>query len=114
MLRRVALVRNSVSVERSSDTSVLTRATRRNIPEHVIFYNYLRENLKSYINISILEKVAVKLSRPGLCNYFRGKLLWMAPLCSFETSVDGPALFIPVEGKSNETISVTGHGDAYS
>jgi hypothetical protein len=33
---------------RSYDTSVLTRATRRNIPENGIFHSHRRENLKSY------------------------------------------------------------------
>jgi hypothetical protein len=32
----------------SSETSVLTRATRRNIPEHTILHSHSRENLKSY------------------------------------------------------------------
>jgi hypothetical protein len=68
MLRRVALVRTNVSEElsasfirvtrigvilmkealSSSETSVLTRATLRNIPEDAILHSHRRENLKSY------------------------------------------------------------------
>jgi hypothetical protein len=46
MLRRVALVS-------SSETSAITRATRRNIREHAILYSHRRENLKSYKKIVI-------------------------------------------------------------
>jgi hypothetical protein len=51
MLRCVAIVRTDISEEAlsSSETSVLTRATRHNIPEDTILHSYRRENL-SYKN----------------------------------------------------------------
>jgi hypothetical protein len=46
MLRRVALVRTDVSGEvSSSELSVLTRATRRNIPEEGNVHNYYHHDL---------------------------------------------------------------------
>jgi hypothetical protein len=45
MLRRVAILRTNISEEHGVDTSALTRATPRNIPEDVILYSHRRENL---------------------------------------------------------------------
>jgi hypothetical protein len=39
----------------SSETSVLTRATRRNNPEGTILHSHRRENLKSYILFFVYE-----------------------------------------------------------
>jgi hypothetical protein len=75
MLHRLALVRTDVSEEliasfisvvpsspilvtlmtealSSSKTSVLTRATRCNIPEDAILHSHLHENVKSYIALT--------------------------------------------------------------
>jgi hypothetical protein len=47
---------------RSTETSVLTRATRHSIQEDAILHSHRRENLKSYKKVEILYLVSACLS----------------------------------------------------
>jgi hypothetical protein len=50
----------------SYDTSVLTRATRRNNPEPTILHSHRRENLKSYDLFILLVALTLHLEMVGL------------------------------------------------
>jgi hypothetical protein len=44
----------------SIETSVLTRATRRNVPEDIFLHSHRRENLKSHIAILLAVNITCK------------------------------------------------------
>jgi hypothetical protein len=58
---------------RSSETSVLTRATQHCIPENDILCSHFRENLKSYLFIQH-KRISRKGRKSSLLNEARGKL----------------------------------------
>jgi hypothetical protein len=51
---------------RSSETSVLTRTTRRHIPENDILHSHCRDNLKSYIDIYVFRSRTLRRGGIGL------------------------------------------------
>jgi hypothetical protein len=55
----------------SFETSVLTIATRRNIPEDTILHSHRRENLKSYMDKYLFSISSVPISNPSENSFTR-------------------------------------------
>jgi hypothetical protein len=64
----------------SSETSVLTRAPRRNIPENTILHSHRLENLKSYLNQFTGVPNDETLSKKMLTTFLPGAHITTFPL----------------------------------
>jgi hypothetical protein len=87
MFRRVDLVRTDVSEEPgASETSVLTRAARRNIPEYTILHRHRRENLKSYTKLKIVRNAPWGSSGVVQC-WSYGCTGWMGQVANLHNGI---------------------------
>jgi hypothetical protein len=74
---------------RSAETSVLTGATRRNIPEDTILHSHRRENLKSYIWLLLVHSY-LPLSQQKVSDIHLQALLGLSDLPAFSVFIHPP------------------------
>jgi hypothetical protein len=80
----------------SSETSVLTRATRRNIPEDASLHSHRCENLKSYTGFLLFNNVFAYYSTSRLTFVFIvwDLLIWRRKICNQSVKVSGPYIHV--------------------
>jgi hypothetical protein len=85
----------------SSETSVLTRATRRNNPEDTILHSHRRENLKSYIE----RKRSATFTTCNTINYHRNKGFDVQHISNSRIRTDTPPVKY-VKGTTSSRIDI--------
>jgi hypothetical protein len=93
---------------RSSETSVLIRATRRNIPEDTILHSHRRENLKSYVghvDFSYILFISISRRSTNDENFLEDSVIFHPRFLSGQ-GVTGASMCVFLQSNSGVRVSV--------